>query len=242
MAAVTSCRSCGLQVPDGAACCLDCAPKILLPGPSGDPKDSWQGILRRDGFDIEDAALWLLAKLEEVDNHGGLLEAGSPKFLAAVRRYERCWLPLKEGLQSLPPVLPQPPLDIEWIWILHRLAPSTYHDDCQRLLAGQLPCPRSLPLLGHTDSAAQWAERYGDEPWEAPASEEIAELAAAACCLEAGAFQCQYDFGESAEAQAQFIYQTSRPQFRHREFLCRGVGRYLRCPVGVQNLLERKME
>jgi hypothetical protein len=74
---------------------------------------------------------------------GGLCQGGALK--EALRRYERLWLPLiaaqagpssntgngqqqQQGYNQL-----VPPLDIAFLWHLHRLQPGLYSEDCQQL-------------------------------------------------------------------------------------------------------------
>jgi hypothetical protein len=73
---------------------------------------------------------------------GGLCQGGALK--EALRRYERLWLPLiaaqassgsngqqqqqQQGYSQL-----VPPLDVAFLWHLHRLQPGLYEEDCQQL-------------------------------------------------------------------------------------------------------------
>jgi hypothetical protein len=73
---------------------------------------------------------------------GGLCQGGALK--EALRRYERLWLPLiaaqagsgsngqqqqqQQGYRQL-----VPPLDVAFLWHLHRLQPGLYEEDCQQL-------------------------------------------------------------------------------------------------------------
>lgn len=56
-----------------------------------------------------------------------------PKTLAqAVDRYYQCWLPLlSTKLDSTTSKTLVPPLDIAWIWHVHRSNPDSYHKYCQ---------------------------------------------------------------------------------------------------------------
>ena len=62
-------------------------------------------------------------------NSGMALYADRKVLSAAVERYERLWLPLVAAHwhsgQSL-----EPPVDIAWVWHLHRLAPLKYASYC----------------------------------------------------------------------------------------------------------------
>jgi hypothetical protein len=79
---------------------------------------------------------------------GGLCQGEQLK--EAIRRYEQVWLPLlaaqksEEARRQL-----APPLDVAFIWHLHRLCGQTYETDVRAMLAG--------------DSAAVHVE--GDQVW-----------------------------------------------------------------------------
>ena len=59
-------------------------------------------------------------------------------------RYEKFWLPLLAEISDSPETDLRwcPPLDIQWVWHTHMLAPVSYNMDCQaivgRLLAHRL--------------------------------------------------------------------------------------------------------
>ena len=73
--------------------------------------------------------------LESVHNDAGV-HAGMALYVdravlgAAVDRYERLWLPLVAAQDSLQPPTLYPPVDIAWVWHLHRLAPLKYASYC----------------------------------------------------------------------------------------------------------------
>jgi hypothetical protein len=76
---------------------------------------------------------------------GGLCQGGALK--EALRRYERLWLPLiasqagpstastGNGQQQQQQGYSQlvPPLDVAFLWHLHRLQPGVYSEDCQQM-------------------------------------------------------------------------------------------------------------
>ena len=61
-------------------------------------------------------------------NSGGRLYSDRAVLTAAVARYEKLWLPL---MVRNPNKLLVPPIDIAWVWHLHRLAPLRYAAYCR---------------------------------------------------------------------------------------------------------------
>jgi hypothetical protein len=104
---------------------------------------------------------------------GGLCQGGALK--EALRRYERLWLPLiaaQAGSGSNGQQQPQqqgysqlvPPLDVAFLWHLHRLQPGLYEEDCQQLkgrdgksLKGALHVtPQQVRCMDVTSSRQHW--------------------------------------------------------------------------------------
>lgn len=65
---------------------------------------------------------------------GGLCQGAYLK--EALRRYEQLWLPLLASQRRAGGAWQQlvPPLDVAFIWHLHRLHPSAYETDCAAVL------------------------------------------------------------------------------------------------------------
>ncbi len=99
-----------------------------------------------------------------------------PKYIAgplvqnAIRRYEKCWLPLvaENGGQDM-----VPPLDVHWIWHVHMLAPCYYREDCLNIIDTvpdhkllSCSCKTYKTVMKHTRT--KWAEKYKDEPFNVP--------------------------------------------------------------------------
>ncbi len=50
------------------------------------------------------------------------------------RRYEAIWLPLLADAQQRGTASKlYPPIDVQWVWYAHRIAPQAYRDDCTAL-------------------------------------------------------------------------------------------------------------
>ena len=114
--------------------------------------------------DLVEASLKQLNFLSTVNKQTSLYEEWLYK--QAIRRYEAFWLPLavehkKEHLAA--------PLDIEWIWHCHMLAPACYEADCTSLvgkvvdhkLYGEKERTKALEK-----SRKYWTAKYPNEPFE----------------------------------------------------------------------------
>jgi hypothetical protein len=94
---------------------------------TGHPKEAEREALAINlGVNLTDAAIGHLELLEIVNEYPCLY--CGPYKRQAIKRYEVFWLPLvasqREHLSA--------PLDIEWIWHCHMLAPKAYIADCER--------------------------------------------------------------------------------------------------------------
>lgn len=116
------------------------------------------------GVDLVEASLKQLNFLRTVNNNSGLYEEWL--FKKAIRRYEAFWLPLaaehkKECLAA--------PLDIEWVWHCHMLAPVAYESDCKKI-AGLLVDHKVMNEKDRTKtlekSKKYWTAKYPKEPFE----------------------------------------------------------------------------
>ena len=91
----------------------------------------------------------------------------------AIERYVKFWLPLvshsigSEGRGDAPLI---PPVDIAWVWHLHRLAPRRYATYCTERF-GRVLDPATAAFQAQTASDADdetrrlWRQRFGDEPF-----------------------------------------------------------------------------
>ena len=116
------------------------------------------------GVDLVEASLKQLSFLKNVNNNSGLYEEWLYK--KAIRRYEAFWLPLaaehkKECLAA--------PLDIEWVWHCHQLAPLAYEADCKNI-TGILVDHKLTTDKDRTKSLEKskkyWTAKYPKEPFE----------------------------------------------------------------------------
>ncbi|KAI8474937.1 MAG: hypothetical protein J3K34DRAFT_406328 [Monoraphidium minutum] len=109
---------------------------------------------------------------------GGLCQGAYLK--EALRRYEDVWLPLLSArrLAGQPWQDLVPPLDVAFVWHLHRLSPSLYAADCQKLPDAQgqvlhVSLQQAFQFTDGTDapgaaSAAAWRAAHPREPFWPP--------------------------------------------------------------------------
>eukprot|EP00897_Mesotaenium_endlicherianum_P003826 jgi/Mesen1/3471/ME000195S02622 len=134
-------------------------------------------------LDLVTAAKRQLQLLQAVDRFPCLYQG--PAVAQAIRRYEHCWLPWlaeaqakQEQLDRVDPMAPMkaaqmvPPLDVHWVWHVHRLAPVAYAKDCQRMFGRVLDCPPTAPALTDQQELVSmrltrdlWAARFPQEPY-----------------------------------------------------------------------------
>eukprot|EP00897_Mesotaenium_endlicherianum_P003825 jgi/Mesen1/3470/ME000195S02619 len=78
-----------------------------------------------------------------------------------------------------------PPLDVHWVWHVHRLAPVAYARDCQRMFGCVLDCPPAAPaptdqqeLVSMRLTRELWAARFPQEPFDLDLAGMSSQLAA----------------------------------------------------------------
>ena len=173
--------------------------------------------------------------LESVHNDAGV-HAGMALYVdravlgAAVDRYERLWLPLVAAQDSLQPPTLYPPVDIAWVWHLHRLAPLRYASYCSERFGRILDPGSSAFRLQSSDAArAQgdagsvstrdlWAAMHDCAPFFL---DDIASCPAAT----SGSSLVETIVATSAR-QRTFLWQVSGPCFSSEGFLAAAITRY----------------
>ena len=115
-------------------------------------------------IDLLEASIKQLSFLSTVNKQTSLQEEWLYK--QAIRRYEAFWLPLaaehkKEQLAA--------PLDVEWVWHCHMLAPTCYEADCTSLV-GKVVDHKIYSEKDRTKalekSRKYWTAKYPNEPFE----------------------------------------------------------------------------
>ena len=106
------------------------------------------------GIDLIQAAKNELEFLKLVDDYPTLCKG--PVVKNAIRRYELFWLPFASRCGSSP-ALQAAPLDIEWVWHVHMLAPFHYEQDCLNIVSTVLdhaPLNSTQKLIPSLNKAA----------------------------------------------------------------------------------------
>ena len=163
----------------------------------------------------------------------------------AIKRYVKFWLPLvSHSIGSDAPLIP--PVDIAWVWHLHRLAPRRYATYCTERF-GRVLDPATAAFQAQTASDADdetrrlWRQRFGDEPffqrvgdetsteWGArdPLSNQTTLCAEVKheCAAVRTDLRFDYDVEACSARQRTFLWQVSRPACRDVES---ATARYLR--------------
>ena len=151
----------------------------------------------------------------------------------AIKRYVKFWLPLVshsgyEG-QGRAPLIP--PVDIAWVWHLHRLAPRRYATYCTERF-GRVLDPATAAFQAQTASDADdetwrlWQQFFGDEPFfqqvgyddtewgpRDPLSKQTTLCAKVKeeCARVRNALGFDYDVEACSARQRTFLWQVSQP-------------------------------
>ena len=149
------------------------------------------------------------------------------------QRYEQLWLPLVVSLVAShtddTPLVP--PLDIAWVWHLHRLAPLKYAAYCRQRFGTILDAPASAFRLQSLDNLkdeddsdciatrAAWARAYPTEPFFLPASGLPSSAPPEQPCL----FE---QIVATSVRQRTFLWQVSGASFSSECFLAAAIDRY----------------
>ena len=169
--------------------------------------------------DVVQCAINQLSFLKHVSDEPALLNTGILK--QALDRYEHLWLPLaaKHPSEAL-----AAPLDIEWIWHCHLLAPVAYQQDCNKLV-GRIV---DHYVFGDKDrvkklqrSKSLWQDEYPNEPFEVDFKRSTGSDSASGATS-----QLSYDILSAVSRQKVFFYQVSLPHYRDLRFLNYALGRY----------------
>lgn len=192
--------------------------------------DTWKEIIKLPSLkELVPAAGAHMRLLHAVDTfpRGGLCQGVYLK--EALRRYEQVWLPLisSQRLAGQPWQDLVPPLDVAFVWHLHRLQPSLYAADCQRLPDAQghvlhLELEQAFRFTDGSDTAGAaavcaWRAAHPKEPFYPP------QPGAAT-----GAFSSKLsaDLAAAAVRVPIFTHQLLRAQYIDRPFLNRALARY----------------
>ncbi|XP_071096191.1 uncharacterized protein [Haliotis cracherodii] len=157
-----------------------------------------------------------LSFLELVDNRGHLYEG--PVLLRAIGHYERYWLPFasKHPIEVL-----AAPLDIEWVWHCHMLAPMSNQKDCLSIVGVLVP----HKLIGSYERQKYlsmteylWNKECPETSFHAKTEGSTGEKDLVS--------SISYDLVSASARQKQFFYQVSLPHYKHRTYLQTAMKRY----------------
>ena len=167
--------------------------------------------------------------------------------LNAIHRYLSCWLPLVAANENAVLI---PPVDLAWMWHLHRLAPLRYAAYTQERFGRILECQAVFqcqernsndPL--HLVTREVWRNFFGNECAFFETCENKAILRRGdrdarsnqttvhptilqQCNLLRQQYQFDYDIASCSSRQRTFLWQIMRPNFAKKSFLQQAVSRY----------------
>ena len=171
--------------------------------------------------DIIEQLQYHIQFLQEVDDKPELKTKEYWKLAAF--RYEKYWLPLVSKY-SKPNLVA--PLDVEWMWHCHLLAPVNYIQDCTKLVGKVINHKLRADWERNVcqDRARQlWSQMYEDEPFDVVYTQELVKDS-----LKMRNFRScfSYDIIAASERQSNFFYNVSLPHYRDRLFLENALTRY----------------
>ncbi|MCO5605581.1 hypothetical protein L7F22_059764 [Adiantum nelumboides] len=134
----------------------------------------------------------------------------------------------KNGLHTEKTLLP--PLDVQWVWLCHRLAPKSYQSYCKTHYGKLIDDPMFLELSSQ-DAARQrsrelWNESYSSEPFEMEPLPKNNRKNQASQLLRPFPVE-EKELMESVSSQIAFYNQVSQQYMQQDEFLTVAKDRYL---------------
>lgn len=191
---------------------------------TGHPKEATREALAINlGVNLTDAAIGHVELLEIVNEYPCLY--CGPYKRQAIRRYEVFWLPLvasqREHLSA--------PLDIEWIWHCHMLAPKAYIADCERLF-GRIIDHKVFRMdereMRLNKSQELWEKKYPNEPFlvDLPDAESYGPDVDQSICTHCS--RLGYNIESATCRQGKFYYNISLPHYRDKKYIRLAFERY----------------
>ena len=143
----------------------------------------------------------------------------------AAFRYEKYWLPLVSK-SSKPDLVA--PLDVEWMWHCHLLAPVNYIQDCTQLhVVGKVTNHKlrvDWERINCQDRARQLrSQMYEEEPFDVDYTQEF-DIDSPSIRNFRSCFS--YNITAASERQSNFYYNVVLPHYRDRRFLENALTRY----------------
>lgn len=183
---------------------------------------------------------FLLNMLCEVEKYPALY-TNHKTLRNALRRYECVWVPLlaRAGASGVHYASLAPPLDVQWVWMVHLLCPRKYIPDSIKMWASVLPDETDHVIDHQLLSTKQrkramkrarqlWGSQFPDEPFDSPylnegmlcdEDEDVRDVSYRS--------EITYDVIAACERQMMFHRHVAiLPQYRHDRFISDAVDRY----------------
>ncbi|XP_061192853.1 uncharacterized protein LOC133201068 [Saccostrea echinata] len=143
----------------------------------------------------------------------------------SIYRYEHFWLPLSasQSGSSLKPEYLHPPIDIEWVWHCHMLAPHKYAEDCMSLFGRVLDHSVKKSPAGRKLTEGIWSRAYPSEKFEL--SPEI-KNGKVPLSIEQYKSKFTFDLLAAIHRQQDFYYNIHLPHYKDDLFLRDAFVRY----------------
>ena len=130
----------------------------------------------------------------------------------SIRRYETCWLPLITTLSDNfeDDLKYAAPLDVQWVWQVHMLAPCLYKSDLERLFGRRVNFQTNIENIQSLRKSTEqcWVQEFPSEPFD---HEEPVETDYVS--------KMDYNIAEAIQRQKSFFYQVSLPHYKSKSFL-----------------------
>ena len=167
----------------------------------------------------------------------GLPSRGKNISKESLFRYSKCWLPLVARHDDKTPLIP--PLDVAWIWHVHRLAPLLYVEYCQKnfgkVLNANTPFSFLAQNMKHLTSAEQDNVKHTQRLWQQHNPD-------VPICFNPQLYDTSstmpfdskdqdfvlgnYNLAEACSRQQKFLTSVSTPLFTSTEFLAHAIKQY----------------
>ncbi|XP_062592625.1 uncharacterized protein LOC134254077 [Saccostrea cucullata] len=143
----------------------------------------------------------------------------------SIYRYENLWLPLvaSQNESTLQPEYLHPPVDIEWVWHCHMLAPHKYAEDCMSLFGRVLDHSVMKSPTGKHLTEKIWSWAYPGENFEL--SQEIRNGKVSPTIIEYKSL-FTFDLLAAVRRQQDFYYNIHLPHYKDDKFLRDAYVRY----------------
>eukprot|EP00286_Rhodomonas_abbreviata_P029110 CAMPEP_0181294366 /NCGR_PEP_ID=MMETSP1101-20121128/3561_1 /TAXON_ID=46948 /ORGANISM="Rhodomonas abbreviata, Strain Caron Lab Isolate" /LENGTH=613 /DNA_ID=CAMNT_0023399017 /DNA_START=180 /DNA_END=2017 /DNA_ORIENTATION=+ len=152
----------------------------------------------------------------------------------AIEMY-KTWLPKLFLAMDSATGIAAPPVDVAWVWHLHKLDPVSYASDCQAAFGlvvhpptGVSPfCYAGSPTCTCTGHEETFSEEHVKPPKESQVGRRKRGRASNVVAASCQAFSISCDIKECAKRQSTFLWQVRSANYEDKEFLDAAVLRYV---------------